>query len=305
MNGQHPLKSLCFVVDQPGWAFDRWTADIATCLGKLGVHTTRCFQQSLPEVFSQDVICACWWPDVEDVVTRLSGHQPVLARVADMLTWNHNAPAHWQDRFARIAPLVSCFVASSEEIREAMTTMGVSNVRVVTDCVDPQVFRPDRVLATGEKATVGWCGNPRALQWMGFEDVKGMSVVEHLAGTGQVNVDIAADRPLHEMALWYSGIDILLCASRSEGTPLPVLEAMSAGKLVVSTPVGIVPEIDSPGVFLFDGSVGDLLRCLGLVLGQRQEWQSLGEANRACVLENYSPATAGRSFLDLLREQNE
>jgi glycosyltransferase involved in cell wall biosynthesis len=40
-----------------------------------------------------------------------------------------------------------------------------------------------------------------------------------------------------------AGIDILLMTSLNEGTPVAILEAMSAGKPIVSTPVGGIPEL--------------------------------------------------------------
>ena len=45
------------------------------------------------------------------------------------------------------------------------------------------------------------------------------------------------------MLQWYRGIDVLLCTSSSEGTPLPVFEAASCGRPVISTTVGAVAEL--------------------------------------------------------------
>lgn len=46
-----------------------------------------------------------------------------------------------------------------------------------------------------------------------------------------------------EMARWYQTGTIYICASVHEGTPNPVLESMASGLVVVSTPVGNVPEL--------------------------------------------------------------
>jgi glycosyltransferase involved in cell wall biosynthesis len=48
--------------------------------------------------------------------------------------------------------------------------------------------------------------------------------------------------PHNKMVEYYSKIDVLVCSSKCEGTPNPVLEAMACGVPVISTKVGIVPE---------------------------------------------------------------
>jgi glycosyltransferase involved in cell wall biosynthesis len=46
----------------------------------------------------------------------------------------------------------------------------------------------------------------------------------------------------NKMPLWYRAADVLLCASRSEGSPNVVKEALACNLPIVSTPVGDVPE---------------------------------------------------------------
>lgn len=45
------------------------------------------------------------------------------------------------------------------------------------------------------------------------------------------------------MREYYNSLDLYICASRSEGTPRPVIEAAACGVPVISTDVGIVPEL--------------------------------------------------------------
>ena len=46
-----------------------------------------------------------------------------------------------------------------------------------------------------------------------------------------------------QMARWYNTGTVLVCASDTEGTPNPALEAAACGCTVVSTPVGNMPEL--------------------------------------------------------------
>lgn len=59
----------------------------------------------------------------------------------------------------------------------------------------------------------------------------------------------AADKKTAEqMAEWYNGGMVLVCASDTEGTPNPALEAAACGCTVVSTRVGNMPELIEHGV---------------------------------------------------------
>jgi len=61
-----------------------------------------------------------------------------------------------------------------------------------------------------------------------------------------------------EMPSFYQGLDVLVCPSRVEGGPMPVLEALACGvRVVVPRGVGILDEIaDTPGIHRYER--GDL-----------------------------------------------
>jgi glycosyltransferase involved in cell wall biosynthesis len=129
---------------------------------------------------------------------------------------------------------------------------------VLPDGVDPGRFRPvglDRLGETGRPLRVGWVGNSN---WGDDpkRDPKGLHsilnpAVERLRTEGFEIDQHYADstvqrRSRDEMVTYYGEIDVLVCSSEIEGTPNPVLEAMASGVPVVSTRVGIVPDVLGP-----------------------------------------------------------
>ena len=60
---------------------------------------------------------------------------------------------------------------------------------------------------------------------------------------GNYHSFLNASRSHDEMLDFYNKIDILLITSEHEGSPYPLLEAMSCGKIVLSTDVGIASEV--------------------------------------------------------------
>ncbi len=86
-----------------------------------------------------------------------------------------------------------------------------------------------------------------------------------------------------ELAEIYRASRLLVCASTSEGGPRVPLEALACGTPVLSTPVGVMPEVLADGAAgaLFDFSVGALSRKLGEILPHEDKRRAMGEAGPA------------------------
>jgi glycosyltransferase involved in cell wall biosynthesis len=91
---------------------------------------------------------------------------------------------------------------------------------------------------------------------------------------------------------FYSSLDYYMCTSRQEGVPYPVLEAMSCECVVISTPVGMVPEIiihRENGFILPEDNLEDyfmdIIRSTVSDLKFRRE---CGQSSRETMLKYYS-----------------
>ena len=131
-------------------------------------------------------------------------------------------------------------------------------------------------------------------------DLKGVSLLHKLRDRKDIDILMACGLPRGEMPAWYHEIDIYVCTSRAEGTPLPLLEAMASGKIVITTSVGIVPEISSTGVFVFDGTVHGLTSELQQVILRRKQWEWLGLENRKYVMSHRAAPIVARKLRGFL-----
>jgi glycosyltransferase involved in cell wall biosynthesis len=95
------------------------------------------------------------------------------------------------------------------------------------------------------------------------------------------------------------GLDVAVLASRSEGMPNAVLEYMAAGRPVVSTAVGAVPELISDGVhglLVPPEDAGALAAAIARLLADRGLASRLAESARRRAVERYSRPAMVRRF---------
>lgn len=94
-----------------------------------------------------------------------------------------------------------------------------------------------------------------------------------------------------EVAPFYAAFDALVLPSGNEGTPVSAIEALAAGKPVVATRVGGVPDVvrDGEDGFLVDpGDVGALADRLALLAARPDLRRRMGERGRERVLSRYA-----------------
>lgn len=92
----------------------------------------------------------------------------------------------------------------------------------------------------------------------------------------------------------YGDLDVVALTSDNEGTPVSVLEALTAGRAVVATSVGGVPDIigaDQRGLLVPRRDPARLAEAVSALLTDRERAARLGEAGRRHVHPSYDAST--------------
>jgi glycosyltransferase involved in cell wall biosynthesis len=122
-----------------------------------------------------------------------------------------------------------------------------------------------------------WRGRPVELTFIGSGvDREGLQAMARMYGL--TNVHFAGQ--LGDVRDSWRNFHALALPSRSEGLPLVVLEAMAAGRVVITTTAGGSREVISDGVTGFIGDTGteSFDEALERAWQRREEWEAIGLA---------------------------
>jgi len=152
----------------------------------------------------------------------------------------------------------------------------------------PQVLRETEV-----KLVLAGSGNQHEYQHL----AQALGIPDKLCFLGRV--------PDDTLRLLYSSCDLFVLPSRLEGLGIVVLEAMAAGKPIIATSVGGIPELiesGQNGILVEAGDEGKLASAIVKVLSDKSLARVIGENNMKKVRERYSWEVAARKAERLYNE---
>ena len=201
--------------------------------------------------FSKDYIHDLGY-EYNEFITEYLKNGNITTTVCDHLFLNSE---EYRTKF--IFKNIKNYIVSSKTLYDIYNTLPEINkpMMEITDGVDLNMFSMEskkKYDNINRKIIIGWCGNSKFSDEKD-EDLKGLNkiinpAIRELQEEGMnIKLEIA-DRnikliPHEQMPRYYNSIDIYVCASRTEGTPAPILEAMACGIPIISTNVGIVTEV--------------------------------------------------------------
>ena len=223
-----------------------------------------------------------------------------------------------------LARTTTALIAVSPEVRDDLVALHVAPASKFTvvrlgidlggrvDNDDAQRRESRRQMGLHEDAfVVGWVGRMTAVK-------RTESVVRALQKLVERGVDAYAvlvgdgpdrerlERHAHELGVikrclflgyqvdvapFYDAIDVLLLPSINEGTPVSVIESLAAGRPVVATRVGGIPDVVRDGVdgFLVESDDPNALAApLAELAAHPEQRARMGEAGRSRVVERYA-----------------
>lgn len=270
-------KKIALIIDTENWAFDNIAKQIKKNLLEYSIDIIpgKIFEGNMLKLFlfceDYDLIHFLWRGyislinqegmkyyaterlniDFEDFKRRYIYNKKISFGVCDHLYLR--GEEEWRTK--EIFKFSDYYFVTSKKLYDIYEKFEKKPKMIIHDGVDLNSYNPKNLdrFTNSDKVIVGWAGNSKFRDSDGDEDMKGVEgiikpAIAELQSEGY-NIELKlADRNLgqisqEDMPDYYNSIDIYVCASKEEGTPLTIQEAMAMGIPIISTDVGIVSEV--------------------------------------------------------------
>lgn len=223
-----------------------------------------------------------------------------------------------------LASISTALVAVSPQVRDDLVALGVAPAEKFA-VIRLGIELEERVAAVAdgrvecrrlmgiapERFTVGWIGRMTGVKrtddvLLALKRLRESGVDACLCMVGDGPDRAHVERRAHELGVvrhclflgyqvdvapFYAAFDAIILPSSNEGTPVSAIEALAAGRPVVATRVGGVPDVvrDGEDGFLVDpGAVGEMADRLARLAADPALRERMGALGRARVIPRYA-----------------
>ena len=239
------------VADRPGWAYDILAQSIkkhSSC-DHIDINYVSNMRIEMDEYdFSDyDIVFFFLWYDAMRYGIKVKGFDfnKTCVGVHSLSSWSGRGLSEKQ------ASLVcNQFAATGYISEEINQLLSLESGFYTPNGIECSIFYPAELPPTDELRFM-WVGNPGSAHHgvnKGFHSIIKPVLSEFVEmGISLVTATPEDPVPREQMGDFYRNHHVLLCASLHEGGPMPILEALACGRPVITTEVGIVPEVVENG----------------------------------------------------------
>lgn len=226
---------IVLLADQPHWAFAHVANSIARRLrDRFDIRVRYVVDKPDLDPAEVDLLYVFYWG--ETYHERFGFPADRVIREVASYRWREerNGGLRPEQLVARLLSSAQTLTTPCRKLRDELRPFD-PNVQLCSNTVEFDRF--PRAAERSGPLRIGWVGNPQ-------DDTKGLQDI--LIPATEARFDFVASPGVwsqRRVARFYREIDVLAIASWRESQPLPLMEAMASGCFIVTTDIGIVPEI--------------------------------------------------------------
>jgi len=282
------------IVDVPGWALERTADNVMRRLAHR-YEFIKAFNRTAATALERrdfDLVYICYECQFQDAGLDIDMPRPRVIGVRCHSKWDGGTGQPPSDDFIRHLRGFKALHVPSCILHDIFSPLHPA-VFHTPHGVDATAFVPARmkVHSLKGKLVLGWAGsrtnhpNKRGLDDLLIPAVQGLpGVFLRLAAREETW------RTQDEMVKFYQSLDACICTSRVEGGPHSLLEASACGVPVISTRVGLAPELISHGDngFLIERSIEAIRDALTLLRDNPDLRIHMGERSRSVIEKGWT-----------------
>jgi glycosyltransferase involved in cell wall biosynthesis len=303
---------LC-VVDRPRWAHDRKTDALAQALGGAFEIVKRYQAEVTAEDLERaDCVLLYYWLQAERLSHLREALRSVRGRLVIGICSHFELDGAWREPgLATLDELASAVFVNNRFLLEELGPRFRQPVYYTPNGVDTGFFRPPAAAgpptppAPPRSLRAGWAGSlsNQGAEHRGVDQFIAPAVAAVAGAELRLAVREEQWRGPQEMLDFYHSLDVYVCASRTEGTPNPCLEAAACGLPVITTRVGNMPELirDGENGFLVERDVDAIAGKLARLRDDPRLRERLGRAARKTVVRSWDWRRRAAGYEAMLR----
>jgi glycosyltransferase involved in cell wall biosynthesis len=279
---------LC-IVNRPGWAHDHKTRALTTALaGQYRLVTRYHSEVTEADIDSADIVLVYYWLQIGDLSHLSRAFERVRDRLVLGVCSEYELAGAWRKPgLAMLSTLPAAVFANNLKLAEELRVALKREVFYTPNGVDTNFFQPAAIPPPSVPMHVGWAGSleNHTPAHRGVQEF----ITPAVAAVEGAELHLAARehrwRNPEEMREFYQSLHVYVCASASEGTPNPCLEAAACGLPIVTTAVGNMPELirDGENGFFVTRDVEDIAAKLRRLRDDPELRERMGRAARASI----------------------
>lgn len=291
------------LVDVPGWALDRTADNVMRRLAGRYCFT-KAFNTEAEAALDRgnfDLAYLCYWRQFRDAGIERVLPRPAVTGVRSHFKWDggRGLPPS-QDVIACLRGFDAVNVPS-RMLFDIFSPLHAA-VFYTPHGVDETLFRPGRRRPSPKGSLVlGWAGSltnhpgKRGIDDFLLPALKGLEGIE-LRMAARENVL----RTQADMVEFYRGLDAYICTSRTEGGPHPLLEASACGVPLISTRVGLAPQLirDGDNGLLVERDIASIRRAVTELRDRRDHRLAMGRRAREIIERGWSWDKQAPAYID-------
>lgn len=265
------------VADRPGWAYDILAKSIKkhSVFPEIDIQYIVDIRRDTSKIdFSNyDVVFFFLWYDAMRYGVKINGFDfgKTCVGVHSLASWKKRKLNQQQ-----AGMICNQFAATGVISNEINSLLDLTRVFITPNGIESDLFHSSELPSLENGIRIMWVGNPGRAH---HGDNKGFHslvkpVLNEFSDRGIHLVTASPDTPVPRelMGEFYRSNHMLICASLHEGGPMPIVESLACGRPVITTSVGIVPEIveDGKNGIIFNRSTSDLRKIIEKILNEPQ-----------------------------------